>query len=977
MNVSASRWAPLLALAVAALAAGSATAEEKWVRKGYGSTHVRNVRVFPNTPVAGESTVFVATTTGGVYRFTMTAGGTATAPVARNTGIFGEMQSPRVRNIGAATIGALYAITEEAGVYRSTDEGANWARVNGSGGGTLPCVVATAVNVRSDTEVIVGTGCRYSSGVFRTTDSGATWTKLGGATIPDDVRVSSIAVGGGGTVIVATTFNRGIFRSTDSGASFTAINGNLPAPDGAGRISVYGLSIGATSAEMLASVADHGMYGTANGGTTWTALNSGLPGVVTLAGPSRENNTTFYIGIDGSGIYRTTNSGLGWSQWFSVAGPDNPRRFSRNVTPDATAAGRYFLGTLSGLFYTNNSGSTWTEVEIPAGAVNSFAIAPDRATSYAAAATIYKFDLSTPGLEGAAADTGLPGTTSDGGVAVDKNAPATVYASVQYHGLYKSTDAGANWSKLTNLVRPRSASLVFRIDPLDTQTLWAGFTNPFQSASGGGIWRSTDGGANWTQLSNGLATPLARDIHSLAPSKVTAGTVFAGTGDGIYRSTDSGANWSRMVWYPDGNGQPMPVRWVSTDAVDPNLVFAANDHNDPDGTIRLTSGIQGSTDGGAGWSRMSGGRGKQVRSLANGQVIALLDRTPGTSAIIRSDDGGATWQSHTRGLVAYDGDMSASGMFADDSRMMLVSTREGIYALSVEKDTGGDGKADLVWRENAPGLGLSWWAMNGNAVTASNYFQVDPAWQIAAIGDLNGDSRADLVWRRASDGATYLWTLKGMEFTGFHDLGILDPAVWSLAGLADLDGDGMDDIVWRGVDGTVYAWLMNGGTIKGQGVIDNPGTQWVIAALADMDSNGKSDIVFRNVNDGGVYIYFMNGLAVNWGSFVGIVDPAAWTLAGAADFSGDGAPDLLWRHTTGDTWVWIMQGAGFGSAGGIGNPGTSWQVKSLADLDGDGKTDLVWRHTDGTTYLWKMNGLAVDAFLPLANPGGTWQIVAP
>jgi hypothetical protein len=109
---------------------------------------------------------------------------------------------------------------------------------------------------------------------------------------------------------------------------------------------------------------------------------------------------------------------------------------------------------------------------------------------------------------------------------------------------------------------------------------------------------------------------------------------------------------------------------------------------------------------------------------------------------------------------------------------------------------------------------------------------------------------------------------------------------------------------------------------------------------------------------------------------VGMVDPAAWTLAGAADFSGDGLPDFLWRHTSGDTWVWIMASNVFYAAGGIGNPGTGWQVKSLADLDGDGKTDIVWRHTDGTTYLWKMNGTTVDAYLPVSNPGGTWDIVS-
>jgi hypothetical protein len=292
-------------------------------------------------------------------------------------------------------------------------------------------------------------------------------------------------------------------------------------------------------------------------------------------------------------------------------------------------------------------------------------------------------------------------------------------------------------------------------------------------------------------------------------------------------------------------------------------------------------------------------------------------------------------------------------------------------------DVNGDGKSDLFWRTVAPGTGLSWWRMNGASASAANYHDVDPAWQIADVGDLDGDGRADLVWRRTSDGATYLWLLDDFAFKGFADLGVLDPAAWSLVGGADLNGDGKDDIVWRGADGTVYAWLMNGGVIASQGVISNPGTVWVIADLADMDGDGKADIVFRNATDGGVYIYFMNGLAIASGGYVGAVDPAAWTLAGAADFNGDGKADFLWRHTSGDTWVWLMNGATFQAAGGIGNPGTSWSMRALGDFDGDGKYDLVWRHTDGTTYLWRMNGLTVSAFEPIANPGGTWQVVAP
>jgi hypothetical protein len=354
-------------------------------------------------------------------------------------------------------------------------------------------------------------------------------------------------------------------------------------------------------------------------------------------------------------------------------------------------------------------------------------------------------------------------------------------------------------------------------------------------------------------------------------------------------------------------------------------------------------------------------------------ATCTIARAPGTPlTLVASASPGSTFTGWSGGGCSGTGTCEVTFTTAAQT---VVATFAA--AASTRGDVNGDGKADLFWRTAAPGQGLSWWTMNGAVATAANYHDVDAAWQIADVGDLDGDGKADLVWRRTTDGASYLWLLDGFAFKGFADLGVLDPAVWSLVGTGDLDGDGKDDIVWRGTDGTVYAWLMNGGVIASQGVISNPGAVWVIADLADMDGDGKADIVFRNATDGGVYIYFMNGLSIASGGFVGAVDPATWTLVGAADFSGDGKADFLWRHNSGDTWVWLMNGASFVSAGGIGNPGAGWSVRAFGDFDGDGKYDLVWRHTDGTTYLWRMNGLTVSAFDSVANPGGSWQIVAP
>ncbi|HQY47207.1 MAG TPA: FG-GAP-like repeat-containing protein [Usitatibacteraceae bacterium] len=295
-------------------------------------------------------------------------------------------------------------------------------------------------------------------------------------------------------------------------------------------------------------------------------------------------------------------------------------------------------------------------------------------------------------------------------------------------------------------------------------------------------------------------------------------------------------------------------------------------------------------------------------------------------------------------------------------------------------DTTLDGRADLFWRDSSSGL--SWWQMNFNTLQNANYFFVGNEWVVKEVGDLNGDGKADLIWRReggVADGAAYLWTLNGLAPLGFFDLGILPLATWDLAGSGDLNGDGKADIIWRNkLDGTVYIWLMNGGTITAQGAAGAVGTEWVINDVKDMNGDGRADIIFRRTTDGTVYIWLMNGVGIAGSGGPGALDPATWTLIGAGDFNGDLRADLLWRNnTSGDTWIWLMNGTAIQQAASIGNPGTTWMPRAIADVTGDGRADIILRQGTTATYLWAMNGVSIAFQGSIANPGGTWQLIAP
>ncbi|MHC4421587.1 MAG: FG-GAP repeat domain-containing protein, partial [Planctomycetota bacterium] len=83
-----------------------------------------------------------------------------------------------------------------------------------------------------------------------------------------------------------------------------------------------------------------------------------------------------------------------------------------------------------------------------------------------------------------------------------------------------------------------------------------------------------------------------------------------------------------------------------------------------------------------------------------------------------------------------------------------------------------------------------------------------------------------------------------------------------------------------------------------------------IAATADFDDDGRSDILWRHVRKGKNSLWFMDGTTVLPGSgALPVVDEPGWVIAGAADFDGDGYPDVLWHDLeTGDNLIWFMDG---------------------------------------------------------------------
>ncbi|MCC6318772.1 MAG: glycosyl hydrolase [Gemmatimonadaceae bacterium] len=247
----------------------------------------------------------------------------------------------------------------------------------------------------------------------------------------------------------------------------------------------------------------------------------------------------------------------------------------------------------------------------------------------------------------------------------------TYYAGAASGGLFKSTNGGIRWSPITDSLRVSSVSAV-AVAPSDANVVWFGTGETFLRSNisiGDGIYRSTDAGQHWKRMGLENTGRIGRVvIHPTNPDIVYAAAQGHGYGPqqdrGLYRTTDGGANWKRVLFVNDSTG----VIDVVMDPTNPRVLFAASwqqyivpwDKN----SGGAGSGIWMSRDAGDTWVRLDGGpggtgwgrglprtgtMGKIGIGIARSdpqRVYALIEmREP---AFYRSDDGGRSWRAVNR-----------------------------------------------------------------------------------------------------------------------------------------------------------------------------------------------------------------------------------------------------------------------------------------------------------------------------------------
>mgnify|MGYP001943073394 CR=1 FL=1 len=274
-------------------------------------------------------------------------------------------------------------------------------------------------------------------------------------------------------------------------------------------------------------------------------------------------------------------------------------------------------------------------------------------------------------------------------------------------------------------------------------------------------------------------------------------------------------------------------------------------------------------------------------------------------------------------------------------------------------DVDGNGKADILWRNQV--TGQNWlWTMNGVVVDESKSLNtIGLHWDIVGRGDFDGDGKSDIFWRNNESGRNYIYLMDGFTIRGSTELNYLPYFDWKVRGVTDVNGDGMDDVIWRHQT-TGRTWLY---TIDGVSIIDSKGLNtvadlnWQIVGTGDINGDGKGDIIWRHKTSGANYIWLMNGTNI-LDSYVLNTVPTSWHIVGVGDLDGDNTDDIIWRSESGLNWAYLMNDGQIGTSKQINTiANLDWQIRTVGDLNGDGKADIFWRNqSTGKTYAYLMDG---------------------
>lgn len=496
---------------------------------------------------------------------------------------------------------------------------------------------------------------------------------------PSAPSVGRVIEGAGGALFIAT--GAGVHRSTDGGLSWS------PLANPAAKAGAF-LAAGGGKLYTYASISGSagGIYQSSDNGDNWTAFNTGLPrnnGSIAISGITADANNIYvlaFVSTFANQVFRSPHASAGFTS-------KHPQDVGNVNSLAVSGANLCLLTRDHGVYWSSNSGNNWTSSGIN-GYQGVIAVGPDGATVY-------------------------------------------LHAS---DGNFKSTDSCQSFTSQTVTGLPALASC----GPARSLGVDAS-NNVYRTtaSSSCGIYKSTDGGAQYSSDNDGLmATLTARGVRVAGFSRTSSG-FFAGTG-GSGLLLDHAA-----------------IGWTRSDSIRASVVIAVASRGGAGQMIAATSGGDNGTgggifvtdDGGATWTARNTGLSDRSPSalLVDGANLLVMGQQ-----VWRSTNDAMQWNASSTGIAASE--LSPGGQFVKGPDGIYLRTRNKIY----KSVNGGQNWSDVTGNlPSAENRGTSPVDSNNPSADANRVYLMLPGYTDGS-GAPNGDAgvwhtTTGTVWTHAAN----------------------------------------------------------------------------------------------------------------------------------------------------------------------------------------------------------------------------------
>jgi hypothetical protein len=529
----------------------------------------------------------------------------------------------------------LYAGSETAGIYKTTDGGATWSSLNAGGPAKMATTGFPALAVHPSHPSYVFAGLA-GPGVYVSANGGQTWKDISAGITPYSTPTLGFAFDRNSDLVYAATYGQGLYAMVSYTDVSWSPTGFLSLPGGtmSGQRPGYVTAVIFVGNTLYMSTDTQGLYRVA---TNIEPSLTAVPGAPTKIQTLAASGNRLYIGGRDSGISTwdgagTWTSGGSTPVFTAVAGTGAQRintlaidPSSRAVAYAGTVTGPYrkdptaieFSRSVSGLaanpvtalavdpqipstiyvalqdaglYRSVDGASTFSAVDLPSkAAITTIAIdRQDRSSIWVGtASTVYR------SVNGGASFTNDPVPCSVSALAGSASTSGTIYAGCTYQvpgslGVFVETTVTPWMAAATGLPSPFLVDALV-VHPSDPSIVWAGL-------AAGGVYRTNDGGALWTNVSTGLGSLRVAALAGVpgAPSP----TLFAATADqGVWRATTGEV---ALAWASASTGLPAAaLQGTSLSLAAPSTLYLGTQ----------VAGVFRSSDGGVEWSPFSTGLG--------------------------------------------------------------------------------------------------------------------------------------------------------------------------------------------------------------------------------------------------------------------------------------------------------------------------------------------------------------------------------